>query len=107
MFKINLRTVTVSEDVDWEKVVKATDGYSGSDIANVCREAALMQMRRKLLNNRGQDLMSLINDPKFQQELEAPITMEDIITSIGNISKTVSPNDLKKYALWGEQYKSC
>ena len=49
LFKINIRGVTASEDVDWDKLVKKTKGYSGADIANVCREAAMMPMRKKLL----------------------------------------------------------
>ena len=49
LFKINLKTVKCSDDIDWEKLVEMTDGYSGADLANVCREAALMPLRKKLL----------------------------------------------------------
>ena len=47
MFNINMKGIKLQEDVDLDKLVKLTDGYSGADIANVCREASLMQMRRK------------------------------------------------------------
>ena len=53
LFKINLNNVKVNENIDFEKLIIATEGYSGADIANVCREAALMPMRRKLLNNKN------------------------------------------------------
>lgn len=43
----------VSDNIDWKKLVDLTDGYSGSDISNVCREAAYMPMRRKLLRGGG------------------------------------------------------
>lgn len=33
--------------------MKQTDGYSGADIANLCREAAYMPMRRKLKKEKG------------------------------------------------------
>lgn len=36
------------EGLDLDFIVKKTDGYSGADITNVCREAAYMPMRKKL-----------------------------------------------------------
>ncbi len=38
----------MSEDLNWVKMIEETDGYSGADIANVCRDAAMMPLRRKL-----------------------------------------------------------
>lgn len=50
LFKINIKGVKTAEDLDWDKLVGMTKGYSGADIANVCREAAMMPMRKKLLS---------------------------------------------------------
>lgn len=105
MFNINLKSVSVEDGIDWDKIVKSTDGYSGADIANVCREAALMQMRRKLLNKSG-DFMDLINKPNFEQEIQAPISQKDLIDSLGNISKSVSKKDLEEYEKWTKEFKS-
>lgn len=49
LFKINLKEIKLDENINWELLVKKTDGYSGADIANVCRDAAMMPMRKKLL----------------------------------------------------------
>ena len=35
LFKINLANVKVVDNVDWQKLIKLTEGYSGADIANV------------------------------------------------------------------------
>ena len=36
LFEINTRTVKLDSDVNYDILVKATKGYSGADIANVC-----------------------------------------------------------------------
>lgn len=104
MFKINLKNLTLA-DLDWNVLIKLTEGYSGSDIANVCREASFMQMRRRLLNN-NQDIMSLVQITDFKSQLDAPITQEDLTSAINNICKSVSTNDLEKYVKWSNEFKS-
>ena len=108
MFKINLKGVTLANDVNISELVKMTEGYSGADIANVCREAALMQMRRKLMKTGGGfDIMELANNPqKLQEELEAPVSQTDILTAIKNISKSVSQSDLKRYEEWTSEFSN-
>lgn len=107
MFKINLNGVPCDEGINWTEIIKITNGYSGADIANVCREAALMHMRRRLLQNTSGDIFSLVNNPDFKNQLEAPITEADLILAIKNISKSVSPDDLTKYVNWEKEFKSC
>jgi katanin p60 ATPase-containing subunit A1 len=105
LFKINLKNVQITDNIDWQKLIKLTDGYSGADIANVCREASLMKMRKKLLGN-GEDLVKLISNPEFRQEIETPITEEELFEAIKNVSKSVSNNDLEAYTKWTNEFKS-
>lgn len=48
IFNINLRNTAIDPDIDFKKLVGMSDGYSGADLANVCRDAAMEPMRRKL-----------------------------------------------------------
>jgi katanin p60 ATPase-containing subunit A1 len=48
LVKINLKGLETSEDIDYDEIVRKTDGYSGADMSNVCREAAMMPLRRRL-----------------------------------------------------------
>ena len=48
MFQINLKGIDLGPNIDFDKLVAMTEGYSGADIANVCRDAAMMPLRRKL-----------------------------------------------------------
>lgn len=46
LFKINLKGVKIAEDVDFNAMISMTEGYSGADLANVCRDAAMMPLRK-------------------------------------------------------------
>ncbi|RXG67355.1 Katanin p60 ATPase-containing subunit A-like 1 [Armadillidium vulgare] len=48
LLRINLKEVKVDEYVDVTKIAAMLDGYSGADITNVCRDASMMAMRRKI-----------------------------------------------------------
>ena len=108
MFHINMKGIKVQDDIDLDKLVQLTDGYSGADIANVCREASLMQMRRKLMKTGGRLNFTMIkNNPScLMNELDAPVSQTDFETAIKNISKSVSKNDIKKYEEFTEEYSN-
>jgi transitional endoplasmic reticulum ATPase len=45
IFKVHLGRMKVTEDVDRFDLAKRTDGYSGAEIAGVCRESAMNALR--------------------------------------------------------------
>ena len=99
LFKINLKGIQISEEnggIDWAHLVKVTEGYSGADISNVCRDAAMMPMRRKLLSSTF-DINKIHN---MQEEIDVPLTMQDFIDALKNISKSVSQDQLTAYSEW-------
>ena len=109
MFNINMKGIQVEEGIDMDKLVQLTDGYSGADIANVCREASLMQMRRKLMKTGGKlnfTAIKLNPSKTLIDELDAPVTQNDFELAIKNISKSVSQNDIKKYEQFTEEYSN-
>jgi len=46
IFKVHLKPIKVSPEVDAHKLATQTPGFAGADIANVCNEAALIAARR-------------------------------------------------------------
>ena len=72
LFNINLKTVALADDIDWEQLVSKTDGYSGADLANVCREAALMPLRRKLQKSGGFKVGEI---DTIQGDIDVPLSM--------------------------------
>ncbi|MBP7506288.1 MAG: ATP-dependent zinc metalloprotease FtsH [Prolixibacteraceae bacterium] len=45
IFKVHLRPLKLSDEINAEYLAKQTPGFSGADIANVCNEAALIAAR--------------------------------------------------------------
>ena len=107
MFHINFKGIKLSDDVNIDTLVKKTEGYSGHDISSVCREASLMNMRRKLMNENGtMNLLQMANKETFINDLEAPVSQSDILSAIKNISKSVSSNDVKKFEEWSYMFSN-
>ncbi len=48
ILKIHTRKMPLAEDVDLELLALKTEGYSGADIAALCREAALLALRENI-----------------------------------------------------------
>lgn len=68
MFEINLRELTVSTKISWDKLIELTKGYSGADICNICRDAAYMPMRRKLMQVGGIAKISELSQSELMGE---------------------------------------
>ncbi|XP_029654322.1 katanin p60 ATPase-containing subunit A1-like [Octopus sinensis] len=102
ILSLYLSGVTLAGDVDFEASAVLMEGYSGSDIRNVCRDAAMMGIRRKI-GDLTVDEIKLI--PK--DEMNVPMVMDDLRSAIKNVNKTVSSADLIKYEKWVNEYGSC
>uniref|UniRef100_A0AAQ4Q808 Katanin p60 ATPase-containing subunit A1 n=1 Tax=Gasterosteus aculeatus aculeatus TaxID=481459 RepID=A0AAQ4Q808_GASAC len=101
LLKINLREVDVAADVDLDLIAEKIEGYSGADITNVCRDASMMAMRRRIQGLSPEEIRALSKD-----ELQMPVTMEDFTLTLRKISKSVSAADLEKYEAWMTEFGS-
>ncbi len=48
ILKIHTKRMPLAKDVDLQKLVKQLEGYSGADIAALCREAAMLALREDI-----------------------------------------------------------
>ena len=48
IFKVHTKDMPLAKDVDLKKLAKNTEGYVGADIESVCREAAMLTLRKDL-----------------------------------------------------------
>ncbi|XP_007898781.1 katanin p60 ATPase-containing subunit A-like 1 isoform X1 [Callorhinchus milii] len=101
LLKINLRGVDVAPGVDVTIIAAKMKGYSGADITNVCRDASMMAMRRRIQGLTPEEIKALSKD-----DLQMPVTMDDFELSLKKISKSVSASDLEKYTTWMAEFGS-
>ncbi|XP_058449581.1 katanin p60 ATPase-containing subunit A-like 1 isoform X2 [Malaya genurostris] len=97
-----LKGVNVSTDLDMEGIAEQLRGYTGSDIANVCRDAAMMAMRRHI-NGLSPSEIKMIR----REEVDLPVSAQDFQDAMVKTRKSVSANDVVRYETWMDEYGSC
>ena len=100
LFEINLRGIDLGEDVNFDELVKITAGYSGADIANVCRDAAMMPLRKKIAEG-GIDITKI---KEQQHEINVPLTMQDFLDATKNVQRSVNQAQLDQYTKWMAEF---
>jgi SpoVK/Ycf46/Vps4 family AAA+-type ATPase len=106
LFALNLKTVETS-DVDLDDLASRTENYSGADVANVCRDAAMMSVRRVMVEMRSQGL----SGPEMQRELAkrqkdmcVAVSHDDMVEAIRKVKGSVGLADLKRYREWEAEF---
>jgi katanin p60 ATPase-containing subunit A1 len=108
LFRLNMKGVEVL-GVDFADLARSSAGYSGADVANVCRDASMMSVRRIMETARKQGLgkeqmQALLKEQK--EALNTAVTGEDFVTALTKVNRSVSDNDLKRYSEWMAEFGS-
>ncbi|PWN22970.1 putative CDC48-microsomal protein of CDC48/PAS1/SEC18 family of ATPase [Microstroma glucosiphilum] len=78
ILRIHTKNMKLGEDVDLEQIASETHGYVGSDMAALCSEAAMQQIREKM------DLIDLDEDTIDAEVLDSlGVTMENFRFALG------------------------
>ncbi|XP_045355947.1 katanin p60 ATPase-containing subunit A1 isoform X1 [Leopardus geoffroyi] len=102
LLRISLRELELADDVDLASIAENMEGYSGADITNVCRDASLMAMRRRIEGLTPEEIRNL-----SKEEMHMPTTMEDFEMALKKVSKSVSAADIERYEKWIFEFGSC
>lgn len=78
VFKIHASKVKKSEDIDYEAVVKMSDGFNGADIRNVVTEAGFFAIRDDRDYIVQNDLMKAVRKVSEAKKLEGKIEYEKL-----------------------------
>merc|ERR1712151_608774 len=105
LFDINLKDVKMSDDANIPELVKRTEGYSGADVTNVCREAAMMGLRKRMAKARKEGI-PLAKMQALKDEVDVPVMQTDFLEAVKNVSKSVGNDDLQTFADWMKEFGS-
>ncbi|KRG01679.1 uncharacterized protein Dmoj_GI10108, isoform C [Drosophila mojavensis] len=102
LLKLYLKDVSLSPDINTTVIGDELQGYSGSDISNVCRDASMMAMRRLISGRTPQQIKQI-----RREDVDQPITLKDFQDAQQRTKKTVSADDVARFEKWMEEYGSC
>eukprot|EP00761_Pharyngomonas_kirbyi_P010468 gb/GECH01010488.1/.p1 GENE.gb/GECH01010488.1/~~gb/GECH01010488.1/.p1 ORF type:complete len:658 (+),score=126.77 gb/GECH01010488.1/:1-1974(+) len=103
MLQLNLNDINLEDDVSIEKISELTEGYSGSDIKTMCRDASMMPLRRAL---NGECDPEKIKEMKENGLLDFAVAFSDFEQAISRTKPTVSKKDMKVFHDWHKTYGS-
>ncbi|XP_055919953.1 outer mitochondrial transmembrane helix translocase-like [Eupeodes corollae] len=90
ILKLILNTENISNSVDFNRLAKLTNGFSGSDLREMCRNASVYRMRQFMRTNE-----TALNAATTSQELQAStpkellsISMEDLMKSYDKLKES-------------------
>ncbi|MCK5344726.1 MAG: AAA family ATPase, partial [Candidatus Heimdallarchaeota archaeon] len=94
VFRIHTKDVQLEGIDDFSHLAEWTEGFSGADIALICREAIMAPLREL-------DEKDLLKDST--SEIRA-VTLQDFLKSLEKINPSVSPPELIGYEDWQRQF---
>ncbi|TMX05916.1 hypothetical protein EJD97_000050 [Solanum chilense] len=85
-------------DDDIVSICKFTEGYSGSDMKNLVKDASMGPLREALRHG--------IEITKLKKEDMRPVTLQDFESALQEVRPSVSLNELGAYEDWNKQFGS-
>merc|ERR1712242_320231 len=96
ILRIHTKNMKLADDVDLEQVASETHGHVGSDLAALCSEAALQQIRGKMdlidleeetIDAEVMDSLAVTNDDfKFAMGQSNPSALRETVVEVPNVS---------------------
>jgi len=96
ILQIHTKNMKIDDDVDLETIAKDTHGFVGSDLAQLCTEAAMQCIREKMelidledetIDAEVLNLMSVTADHfRFAQQTISPSSLKETVVEIPNVS---------------------
>jgi len=78
IIKIHAAPITKHGDIDYESVVKLSDGFNGADLRNVCTEAGMFAIRAERDYVVNEDFMKAVRKVAEAKRLESKLEYQKL-----------------------------
>ncbi len=95
-FRLYTAPLTLADDVNLETLAKISEGYSGSDIKDICQGVQLRVVRELFKSGNALD----------KETTTRPINVADFKEVMRTRRPSVSPDMIRAYTQWSEQFKA-
>ncbi len=105
IFRLNIEGKGLRlEGITLDELADMTEGYSGRDIANACREATMMMLRRANpdIYKRLESVGSLAELQRQKYRVE-PIRREEILAALKKVKPPITKEELRRYEEWARR----
>ena len=101
LLDLNLKDIDLDQEVDLNEISERLEQYSGADITSLCRDAAMMSMRRMIKGKTPDEIKEM-----KRSDLEKPVTLTDFEEAMVRCQRSVGSMDVSKYERWIKEYGS-
>eukprot|EP01105_Mastigella_eilhardi_P021580 TRINITY_DN523_c0_g1_i1.p1 TRINITY_DN523_c0_g1~~TRINITY_DN523_c0_g1_i1.p1 ORF type:complete len:822 (-),score=243.75 TRINITY_DN523_c0_g1_i1:76-2484(-) len=106
IFKANLRKSPLAKDVDLVAMARATQGFSGADITEICQRACKLAIRESIQKDieaaERQQQAGAAADAAMEEDPVPEITRVHFNEAMKVARRSVSDNDLRKYEMFAQ-----
>ena len=101
LLEINLKQVALEEGVSLDALAARMDGYSGADVTSLCRDAAMMPMRRAIKGLNRDEIKNL-----KKEDTDLPVSQADLEQVLARVNSSVAATDLVRHTEWMNEFGS-
>ena len=107
--KQQTKGLELAPDVDFGSITSRLGGYSGDDITNICRDAAMAGMRRAIAGKTAAEIREMVAAQGGGGNgggggggalAQQPVTAADFEQALWKINPSVSAADIKRHEQW-------
>ncbi|KAK3838807.1 MAG: ATPases of AAA+ class, SpoVK, putative cell division [Linnemannia gamsii] len=96
---IYTRDIPLADDVNLDAIAETTEMYTGADLQNVCREAALVALRTRILGTPSISTFAVGKDAPPQE----PVNASDFGISLASVRPSLTAAMLVEYSTTGQK----
>jgi len=109
IFKACLRKSPIDPKVTFTSLAEHTEGYSGADLAEVCKRACKFAIREAISKKKPEDPDADEDLENMEDDEEDPVpclTREHFEMALEDTSPSITPGDIARYDVYRNQVKS-